>query len=82
MIDENIPFAQAAVEEINYYREVSGCDYMEAIIWFCNKIDMEPQDLIKKLPESERLRIKADLISGRYVRRKVAKPPKTLPMGE
>lgn len=73
-------FGERAVQEIAKYQETTGADVMEAIMWFCEQADIDPEDLVKKLPNQEVARVREALIEGRYVRRKVAKPSSKLPL--
>lgn len=73
-------FGERAVQEINQYQETHGADVMDAIMWFCAQADIDPEDLVKKLPNQEVVRIREALIDGRYVRKKVAKPSSKLPI--
>ncbi len=73
-------FGERAVQEINQYQQEHNADVMEAIMWFCSQADIDPVDLVKKLPNQEVARVRAALIDGRYVRKKVAKPSSKLPI--
>lgn len=75
-------FVETIIQEIGSYQSRTGCDIMEAIVWFCAQADMDPADLVKRLPNQERARIREELIAGRYVRQAVATPTSKLPIGD
>lgn len=54
--------------DIEQIREEDECTYMEAIVTYCEKMDVQPEDITPVLPETVKEKFKAECIDRKLVK--------------